>query len=254
MDGSVTGIMNTEPKWDRIVAASRKEAGSVYTRYVNRNLAIPFTYVFWRLGLTPNWVSALSFVVTHFGLLVVALGPLSVKVMLVGYVFLVLGFALDSSDGQLARVRGLGSKAGEWVDHTLDMAKILTFNLAIGYVMTREYGPGTGLASLSMFAFALNILTHPMLFVGGLLWEKLSEKRTERVASEYTHREESRGSSGFMKWARLFVQGSDYGFRIMMVLLLPWMETFVRVYALYGVYMWVIVAGSFIETFRRFRV
>ncbi len=37
---------------------------------------------------------------------------------------LLLGYALDSADGQLARLLGAGSKRGEWLDHTVDATKV----------------------------------------------------------------------------------------------------------------------------------
>jgi phosphatidylglycerophosphate synthase len=41
------------------------------------------------------------------------------------------GFAFDSADGQLARLRGGGSAAGEWLDHVVDSARHLLFHLAV---------------------------------------------------------------------------------------------------------------------------
>jgi phosphatidylglycerophosphate synthase len=47
-------------------------------------------------------------------------------------------YALDSADGQLARLRGGGSIAGEWLDHMVDCVKLSTLHLAvlIGLVRT----------------------------------------------------------------------------------------------------------------------
>ncbi len=42
-----------------------------------------------------------------------------------------LGFAFDSADGQLARLRGGGSPAGEWLDHVVDSGRHLLFHLAV---------------------------------------------------------------------------------------------------------------------------
>jgi phosphatidylglycerophosphate synthase len=46
-------------------------------------------------------------------------------------VCLVLGYALDAADGQLARLRGGGSPAGEWLDHMVDAAKASSLHLAV---------------------------------------------------------------------------------------------------------------------------
>jgi phosphatidylglycerophosphate synthase len=45
-------------------------------------------------------------------------------------VVLVLGYALDAADGQLARLRGGGSSLGEWLDHMIDSAKVVGPHLA----------------------------------------------------------------------------------------------------------------------------
>ena len=55
--------------------------------------------------------------------------------MATAYVLLVLGYMLDSCDGQLARVSGKTSKFGEWLDHSLDIVKILNFNMVLGYLL-----------------------------------------------------------------------------------------------------------------------
>ncbi len=44
---------------------------------------------------------------------------------------LMIGYALDSADGQLARLRGGGSTSGEWLDHMIDATKISTLHLAV---------------------------------------------------------------------------------------------------------------------------
>jgi len=44
---------------------------------------------------------------------------------------LIVGYALDSADGQLARLRGGGSPAGEWLDHVVDAAKTSSLHLAV---------------------------------------------------------------------------------------------------------------------------
>ena len=44
---------------------------------------------------------------------------------------LVLGYAFDAADGQLARLRGGGSPAGEWLDHMVDAVKASGLHLAL---------------------------------------------------------------------------------------------------------------------------
>ena len=41
------------------------------------------------------------------------------------------GYALDSADGQVARLTGGGSLLGEWLDHMIDSTKIAALHLAV---------------------------------------------------------------------------------------------------------------------------
>ena len=50
---------------------------------------------------------------------------------------LVLGYAWDSADGQVARLSGGGSIAGEWLDHFVDAIKISTLHLAVAIGLYR---------------------------------------------------------------------------------------------------------------------
>ncbi len=94
----------------------------------------PAPYV---LRMTPNQVTFVSAIFSYASIAAIALfkpsGLLAAGVTL----GLVLGYALDSADGQLARLRGGGSVAGEWLDHMVDCGKIAALHLAgVGVVLT----------------------------------------------------------------------------------------------------------------------
>jgi len=57
--------------------------------------------------------------------------PPSIAVALAATALLLAGYALDSADGQLARLTGTGSLAGEWLDHVVDAARLPLFHLAV---------------------------------------------------------------------------------------------------------------------------
>jgi len=102
-----------------------------YSRYVNRRLGRYFAAAAFGVGLTPNAVTAISAVCTFTGIgLLLVLAPswgLGIAVSLC----LVVGYALDSADGQLARLTGMGSPAGEWLDHMVDSVKTSVLPLAL---------------------------------------------------------------------------------------------------------------------------
>lgn len=152
----------------QLAGAQKSSKGApAYSRFVNRPLGRQFAALAFRTGRTPNQVTVLSGLLSFAGIAVIALvSPTWWSGLLVG-VLLVLGYALDAADGQLARLRGGGSYAGEWLDHMVDAAKIVSLHLAvlIGlYRFTDRAGSGwllvpigfTAVACVSFFGMILN--------------------------------------------------------------------------------------------------
>src|SRR5476649_857285 len=82
-----------------------------YSRWVNRRLGKYLAAAAYVIGLTPDQVTIISACFTFAALiLVIVIAPVWWLGILVA-VLLLLGYALDSADGQLARVRGGGSRA-----------------------------------------------------------------------------------------------------------------------------------------------
>lgn len=102
-----------------------------YSRFVNRPLGRVFAAIAYRLGLTPNQVTLISGLCSGIGIVALLVLGTSWQGAVVVTLFLVLGYALDSADGQLARLRGGGSPSGEWLDHVVDCVKISTLHLSV---------------------------------------------------------------------------------------------------------------------------
>ena len=73
----------------------------------------------------------MSALFTFSGIAVIAILPPSLGWAVLSSVLLVIGYALDAADGQLARLQGSGSRAGESLDHTVDALKTSVLHLAI---------------------------------------------------------------------------------------------------------------------------
>jgi phosphatidylglycerophosphate synthase len=134
----VTAVLEARPTGDlrttlrRLAAAQKGASGApAYSRFVNRPLGRLFAALAFQAGLTPNAVTAVSAAFTTTGIALLAVVPPSVPTGLAVAACLVLGYALDAADGQLARLRGGGSPAGEWLDHMVDAAKIASLHLAL---------------------------------------------------------------------------------------------------------------------------
>ncbi|MGY2085165.1 CDP-alcohol phosphatidyltransferase family protein [Blastococcus sp. SYSU DS0539] len=116
----------------RLGAAQKGAVGApAYSRFVNRRLGRVLAALAYRIGLGPNAVTGISAVFTFTGIALLALLPPSVPLGAAVAACLVLGYALDSADGQVARLRGGGSPAGEWLDHMVDAVKASGLHLGL---------------------------------------------------------------------------------------------------------------------------
>ncbi|WP_286217159.1 CDP-alcohol phosphatidyltransferase family protein [Paraoerskovia sediminicola] len=136
---------------------------------MNRPLGRVFAAGAYKVGLGPNAVTVISGLTTGAGVLVLALLEPTVTTGLAVALLLVLGFALDSSDGQVARLTGRGSIAGEWLDHVVDSAKMVLLHAAV-LVSLYRYGEADPAWYLVPLAFqAVTVV----MFSGGILTDLL---------------------------------------------------------------------------------
>jgi len=117
----------------RALAAAQKPAHNTaaYSRLVNRPLGRVVAAYGHLVGLTPNQATAISAALSGAALLVLPLHAPTWWLGLVVSLLLASGYVMDSVDGQLARLRGGGSRAGEWADHTVDCFKTATLHLVV---------------------------------------------------------------------------------------------------------------------------
>lgn len=112
-------------------AQKTSKGAPAYSRLVNRPLGRVFAATAHVLGATPNMVTTISAVFTFTGIALIALVESSAATALAVTLCLVVGYALDAADGQLARLRGGGSVVGEWLDHVVDAVKIACLHTAV---------------------------------------------------------------------------------------------------------------------------
>jgi phosphatidylglycerophosphate synthase len=121
----------------RAQKSNRGAAG--YSRWVNRPVGRQLAATAYRAGLSPNQVSVISAGFTFAGIVLLATLRPTWPLAVVVTASLLLGYAFDSADGQVARLRGGGTLAGEWLDHVLDALKLSTFHIAIAIMWFRYY-------------------------------------------------------------------------------------------------------------------
>lgn len=117
----------------RLGSAQKSAARSApaYSRFVNRRLGRFLAAWAYRAGLTPNQVTGISAVFTFTAIVLLAVLPQTWWAGVAVTLGLVLGYAFDSADGQVARLRGGGSPVGEWLDHVVDSVKVSALPLAV---------------------------------------------------------------------------------------------------------------------------
>lgn len=193
-----------------LAAAQKSSKGApAYSRFVNRPAGRVLAALAYRWGRTPNQVTALSAVFSFTGIALIALfRPAAWTGPVVG-LCLVLGYALDAADGQLARLRGGGSPAGEWLDHMVDAAKISCLHLAvlIGLYRFTDLGRPWLLVPIGFAAVAA------VLYFGMMLNDSLRRQFTARTGQAV-----ERGTTSGLR--SLLVVPTDYG--LLCVVFLLW--------------------------------
>ena len=159
-------------------AAQKSNAGApLYSRVINRPAGRVLAAVAHRVGMTPDQVTLLSACCTYLAVVLIAVWAPSVVAAVLTSLLLMVGYALDSADGQLARLRHGGSRAGEWLDHVADVIKLSTIHAAIAISLFRFSlddlaGPAVLLVPLAFGAvqnihFFSYILTYQLRYHGG---------------------------------------------------------------------------------------
>lgn len=147
----------------RELSAAQKPAygAPAYSRFINRPVGRRIAAAAFVAGLTPNGVTAISAALSVIGVVVLASGPITSLTGIIAAFAFAIGYAFDSADGQLARLKKTGGPAGEWLDHVVDMAKTVLFPGAIVLSLVLHTAPVSaskvaltiGYATVSVVAF-----------------------------------------------------------------------------------------------------
>lgn len=201
-----------------LTSAQKPKAGTpLYSRYVNRPLGRRFAAAGAALGLSPNTISLVSFACSLSAIVLVAALPVGVAGGIAVSVLLVLGYALDSADGQVARLTKRGSVFGEWLDHVLDCAKISSLHAAVAWhVLRTDVDERWVLVPLGWVVVAA------VMFFGMILTDQL-----RRLAGQDKTKHHVRPDSLLRSVA---VLPSDYGLMCVLFVTLGWTDVFLGAY------------------------
>lgn len=201
-------------------AQKSARGGPPYSIFVNRPMGRVLAALAFRARLTPNGVTGLSALATFAGIVLLAAAPATWATGVGVCVLLVLGYALDSADGQLARLRGGGSLQGEWLDHTVDSLKVVAVHLAVlvTWYLHLDLAPGWLWVPL---AFATASSVH---FFGMILVDLLGRATRAELGVPAPPKVAPGASSALLKLP------TDYGVLCLATLLLGAHAVFVGVY------------------------
>lgn len=201
-----------------------------YTRWVNRGLARYVAAAAYRLGFSPNGVTAISALVSVVGLVVLVLAPRSIWTGVLVAVLLASGYLLDSADGQVARLSGRSSRSGEWLDHVVDAIRMPAFHMST-------------MVALYLSGVQSWVLVLPPLYALVTTGQFFSQILAEQLADAGSKPTPRRGQS-------LFLLPTDTGVLCWVYILWGLPEMFV---VAYGLLLALNGAHSFASMRRRFR-
>ncbi len=215
--------MTARPYGEVVAELSRAQKPSAgtpaYSRFVNRRLGRYLAAGAFQLGRTPNQVSLASGFSSLTGIVLIATVEPSLPLALVVTAFLVLGYALDSSDGQLARLRGGGSPLGEWLDHMIDCVKIVLLHSAVLVSFYRFDAFSNELVLLVPLGY---LCVSAVMFFGLILIDQLRRRHSGTTANV-------RGDSVLKS---LLIAPTDYGILCLVFLTLGQPSLFAVLYGL----------------------
>ncbi|MEI8409364.1 MULTISPECIES: CDP-alcohol phosphatidyltransferase family protein [unclassified Kribbella] len=212
----LTGLRETVGELSR---AQKPSAGTpAYSRFVNRRIGRVFAAAAFLGRRTPNQVSLASGFCSLVGIVLIATVRPSVTLALVVTALLVLGYGLDSADGQLARLRGGGSPLGEWLDHMIDSVKIVLLHSAVLISFYHFDAFSNELVLLVPLAY---VCVSAVMFFGLILIDQL--RRRHGGAQKPNERGDSVVKS-------LLIAPTDYGVLCLVFLTFAWPSLFAVLY------------------------
>jgi phosphatidylglycerophosphate synthase len=117
-----------------------------------RALAVPIALAFGRIGLTPNALTVVGFLIA-----IIAAVAAGLQAWLLAGILVIVGGVFDLFDGALARATGQASPLGAFMDSTFDRAGegVVYVGIVAGLVAAGdEYGPVLAAAAMVSYARA----------------------------------------------------------------------------------------------------
>jgi phosphatidylglycerophosphate synthase len=102
----------------RLVWSLRKSADGIASKWLNRHISLPITWLLMRTRVIPNHVTLTALACAITGAIVIAQGGYAAGAL--GMLLVNVGSIIDGVDGELARLKFLFSRTGQWLDTIVD--------------------------------------------------------------------------------------------------------------------------------------
>lgn len=201
---------------------SASRSAPAYSRFVNRKAGRLLASACHTAGLTPNQVTMISGAFSAMAVALLAtVRPTGWWGVLVA-LLLMIGYAFDSADGQVARLRGGGSAGGEWLDHVIDSIKISALHLAVLIGWFRFWKPEHHAVLLIPIGYVWIAAVH---FFVMILTDQLRRSHPQQAPAPV-------GASWKDVVRAVLVLPIDYGVLCILFVLWPWHVGFAGGYTL----------------------
>lgn len=227
----------------KLRAAQKSSAGApAYSRFINRPLGRVIAAVGSAFGATPNRLTTISAALTFSAIALIATMAPGAVAAVSTTALLALGYAFDAADGQLARLLGSNSAAGEWLDHFVDATKSSALHLAVAISWFRFYEVDIRLVLVPL-AFTL---VSAVFFFAMILSDQLRRAAVQGGGSPTKARPNSRLYA-------VAVVPADYGLLCILFLATAWPPLFIGLYSAVFLCQALILAASAIRWYRQMR-
>jgi CDP-L-myo-inositol myo-inositolphosphotransferase len=139
-----------------------KPTDGIISRYLNRRISLPISRRLLRFNVTPNHLTAVATLFGLAGVVVAYRG--GYWPLLAGTLLLQVQSLLDGCDGEVARIKYLHSRVGEWFDQVADDVLNIAFLAAVGAALARGGHPWA--ARIAGVSIACQIVYMIALYAG----------------------------------------------------------------------------------------
>ncbi|MDG2123489.1 MAG: CDP-alcohol phosphatidyltransferase family protein [Verrucomicrobiales bacterium] len=201
--------------------------GGLWVTNLYHYAGILVAWVAARVGMSPNGLTLTAAVLTTLGGILLLLAPtITWPIAIASFALLAVGYAMDCSDGQLARATKSGSVLGAWLDHTVDAWKIVFLNACLGWLAITQIEQ----SGLPLWAAYLA----PHLSAGGTLLYFFGWNYKVQLAGKNTVGNQLGSSSSLKKILLLPLHLTDFGLFLFICFTLPFPKIFLITYLAFG--------------------